>query len=295
MTEPLTGTLLIVSGDCAEEPGVQLEQLARAPSVRLGHRIDLCLAKEPAGSMAAGMRTLVASGAQRIVIVPLGLPPQEGPGQTPLAIKWASRRWPFLTFHAASPLDWQECAAWLNDVALEAVTGTAKQAAQSVVLLVGAGGPDSLANANLARLAHLVRNQGASEFARVDYAFLDAGQPCIPEALQMQPRLDKRNIIVVAWLLYTCEALQRVKDQVKQAARECVLDAAVAAAPLSHPTLIDSLISHHQEALADDSFLAPELDGNPSGDCPHPGAYYTCFKRNHCGGRGSAPGAGSKD
>ena len=257
MTEPLTGTLLVVSDDCSEEGRAQCGKLAGALSTRLGQSVVLCLLEDPDEPVVAGIRDLVASGAQRLVIVPLVLSPKQEQGEIPLAIKWASRRWPFLTFHASSPLDWQERAAWLNDVTLEAATATATQAAESAVLLVGADGPDSLANANLARLAHLVRSRGLAKFARTDYAFLDAERPSIAEALQMQARLGMRNIVVVPWLLYAGEALQRVEDQVKRAARECDLHATLAAAPLSHPTLIDSLISHHQKALADDSFLAP--------------------------------------
>jgi sirohydrochlorin cobaltochelatase len=253
MTEPLTGVLLIVSGDRAAGARPQCEQLACALSTRLDQPVVLCLLEDPGQPVVTGIRTLVAFGAQRLVIVPLVLSPKQEQGETLLAIKWASRRWPFLQFHAAPPLDWQEWAAWLHHVA----RGAATPAAESAVLLVGAGGPNSLANANVARLGYLVRNLGASEFVCVDYAFLDSDRPGIPEVLQMHARLGMRNVIVVPWLFFADETLRRLEDQVKQSLRECDLHVTLADSPLSHPTLIDSLCSHHQNAVADDSFLAP--------------------------------------
>jgi sirohydrochlorin cobaltochelatase len=257
MTEAPTGTLLVVSGDCSDEVRAQCGKLVGALSTRLGQMVALCLREDPGEPVVAGIRPLVASGAQRLVIVPLLLSPKQEQGEIPLAIKWASRRWPFLTFHAATPLNWQEWGTWLNELALDCLTARTAQAGPTAVVLAGNACSDSLANANLARLAHLVRSRGIVKFARVDYSFLDIERPGISETLQMQARLGMRNIVVVPWLLHASEALRRLEDQVEQTAQDCDLNATVAATPLSHSTLIDSLISHHQEALADDSFLAP--------------------------------------
>jgi len=258
MTEPLTGTLLIVSGSCADEDYRQAGELARAFAVQVGQPVVLCLAAGPGEPVAAGIRTLVASGAQRLVIVPLVLSPDQEQGKVPLAIKWASKRWPFLTLHAAAPLDWQEWAVCLKETAFDAMGGLAAEPGEMAVLLAGAGCPDPMTNANLARLAHLVRE--ASAFARVDHAFLDDVRPSVLEAVQALARLGLRDIVVVPWLLAASDAPRLLAEQVGQAARGHDLRVIVAAAALSHPTLIDILLSHHQTALTDNSLLAPSWE-----------------------------------
>lgn len=244
MSEPRTGTLLVVSG--SQEPCPQAAELSRALAARLEQAVVPC--REGGEPVAAGIRDLVASGHQRLVMVPLLLSPEQEQGPIPLAIQWASRRWPFLAFHAAAPLSWPEWAAWLQATASDAL---AVRPGESAVLLAGAGCANPLTNANLARLAQLVRE--ASAFAHVDHAFLDTARPSIPEAVQIPARLGWRNQVVVPWQV----AGDVLADQVKQAAREHDLQATVAAASLAHPALIDILVSHHQAALADNSFLAP--------------------------------------
>jgi sirohydrochlorin cobaltochelatase len=255
MGQPSTGTLLIVPGQVGEDNRRLAGELAHAFATRLGQAVVLCQQEDPGEPGVAGIRALVASGAQRLVVVPLALSPDQDQREIPGAIKWASRRWPFLTFHAAAPLTWQEWAGWLIEAACDALNDLAVRPGEAAVLLAGAGGPDALTNANLPRLAHLVRE--ASAFARVDHAFLDAVRPDISEAAEMLARLGLRNLVVVPWLLAAGDAPQHLADRVRQAAREHDLRATVAAAPLAHPALIDVLIAHHQAALADDSFLAP--------------------------------------
>jgi sirohydrochlorin cobaltochelatase len=255
MTEPIASTLLLVSGDSTGgEAGRQAEALAEALATRLGQLVVLRRAASPGEPLTSGIRALVGAGAQRLVIVPLILSPGQEQGEIPSAITWASRRWPFLTFHLAAPPSWQEWAACLKATALDALGGLEAPAEETAVLLAGAGGPNPLTNANLARLAHLV--QEATAFARVDHAFQDAARPGVSEAVQALGRLGPRNLVVLPWLL-DADGLHRLTDQVKQAGREDGLRAVVAASPVAHPALIDVLSAHHQAALADNSLLAP--------------------------------------
>lgn len=254
MTEPLTGMLLVVSGDRATRGRPQCEQLARALQARLQQPVVFCSADEPAESMVAGLRTLVASGAQRLVIAPLDLPPRENPGETLPAIKWASRRWPFLSFHAAAPLDWQNWADWIKEIAMGALVDRS-QPSEVAVLVVGAGCSDAATNANVARLAHLVWE--ASEFASVEYAFLDAARLGIQQAVNIQARVGVRHIAVIPWLLFDDDRVERLTGQVKRAARQHHVHMTVAAVPLVHEVLMEFLISRYEVALTDHSFLAP--------------------------------------
>jgi sirohydrochlorin cobaltochelatase len=249
--EPPTGTLLIAPDN---DPG-QAAGLARSLATRLGQPVVLCPAGGPTESVATGLRTLAAAGARRLVMVPLVLPAEQEQGKLLSAVRWASRRWPFLALHAAAPLDWRELAAFLRVVAFDALRGLAVRPEEVAVLLAGAGGPEPLTNANLARLAHLLLESSA--FARVDHGFLGSVRPGVGEAFAVLARLGMRNVVVVPWLAAPDDAPRRLVDRVEQSAREHDLRAAVADTALAHPALIDLLIARHDAALADHSFLAP--------------------------------------
>jgi sirohydrochlorin cobaltochelatase len=255
MIELPTGTLLIVSGSCAGESSRPAGELAHALGARLNQPVILCLADGPGEPVAAGLRHLVAAGAQRLVMAPLVLSPEQDQGEIPLAIKWASRRWPFLTFHAAAPLSWPEWAAWVEATAVDALSGLAVRPVDAVLVLASAGSEAPQTNAKLAGLAHLVRE--TTPFARVEHMFLNRVRPSVAEVAQMLAHLDLRRLVVVPWLLAKEDTLGRLADQVQQAAEQHHLHAIVAATPLAHPRLVDILVAHHQTALADNSFLAP--------------------------------------
>jgi len=242
----------VVSGPCPSRLRRQCGALAQAFATRLGHAVVLCVQEDSGEPLVAGIRTLVASGAQRLVIVPLALSPDQSQAAVPPAIRWASRRWPFLAFHAAAPLAWGDWAAWLTAVALDVVGDGATRPDEVALLLAGTTAPDPLINANLARLAHLVRE--ASAFARVDHVFLGAARPSLPETARTLARLGLSRVVVVPWLL---RGDARLASRVKRAAQEHGLHAVVASAPLAHGALLDVLVARHRAAVADESFLAP--------------------------------------
>lgn len=239
MSPPATGTLLVVSGTRPKA------DVAGALQARLGQAVACCEAEYAA--VVAGIRGLVAEGAQRLVILPLDLKLE--PDQAiPEAVRWVSRRWPFLTFHAGPPLTWPEWVSCLKASAVEALATSA----QTAVLIVGPGWPRPLDNANVARLAQVLRE--ASNFARVDHAFLDVPYPDVPSAIEVVARLGLSSLVVVPWLL-DATGEQRLADQVQSAAQS--LRVVVAGNPLAQPVLVDILAAHHKAGLADTSYLAP--------------------------------------
>jgi sirohydrochlorin cobaltochelatase len=259
MTEPSTGTLLLVPAQAGADCRRLAGDLAHALAGRLGPVLP-CLA-DGHGELpfVAGIRSLVAAGAQRLVVLPLLLSPETGEGEDlSRAVQWASRRWPFLTFHRAAPLTWPEWAGLVSETARGALADLAAPPGETALLIVTAGCPGSLANADLARLAHLVRQW--SDFARVDGAFLDTARPSIPDAIALLARLNVQQVVVVPWLTAPGDSLRPAVDQAEQAARACNLRVAVAVSPLAHPALIDLLTAHCQAALQDDSLLAPSWE-----------------------------------
>jgi sirohydrochlorin cobaltochelatase len=248
MVEARTGTLLIVPGPAGED----WEQLA----ANLAGRLDQVVQYVAGGqSFVAGVRSLVASGVQRLVVLPL-LPPdtQEAQGVA-RAVEQASRRWPFLTFHRAVPLTWQEWAALVREVAQGALAEPGPRPAETALLIVAAGSADALANADLARLAYLVWE--GSEFARVDCAFLETARPNVADAVGLLARINPRAIAVVPWLLPAGDRLRLFGEQ---AGQRWDLPVVLAPTPLAQSAFLDLILSHCQAALDDESLLAPSWE-----------------------------------
>jgi sirohydrochlorin cobaltochelatase len=258
MAAAMTGALVILPGGLAREARRQLAELTQAFAARLGQPVVSCQLAEAGEPVAVGIRTLVAAGAQRLVMVPLHLSPEQQYGPIPPAIGWANRRWPFLTFHAAAPITWLEWAGVLKQAVCDALTALGAPLASAAVVLVGAGGPDPLANANVARLAHLLAEAG--DFARVHYAFCGAGKPGLTEALARLACADLHNVVVAPWLLAPGDTLDQLKAEAERAACASNLRAVLAVTATEHPAFLELMVAHHQAALEDDSLLAPSWD-----------------------------------
>ena len=253
-SEPRAGVLLVASGASTEDLRRQSEELARALAARLGRPVTLCRHEDSEASVVAGIRTLIGAGSERLVALPVSLSTDQRQPDLARAITWASRRWPFFDFHVAAPPIWDEWAAWLETLARDALSHLGAQPEDSAILLAGEASSSPVTNANLPRLAHLVREAGA--FARVEHAFLGAVRPSPSEVAGMLAHLGLRTLVVVPWLLATDAALRRLADQMEQAAADHGLRAVVAHAPLAHDALIDVLVARHRAALDDRSLLA---------------------------------------
>jgi sirohydrochlorin cobaltochelatase len=253
-----TGALLLFAGRPSPQANQQAGDLARALAARLGRAVEFSMAEGPGEPVAAGIRALVASGVQRLVMLPLNVSSEQQQGSDALAIKWASRRWPFLTFHAAAPLTWQEWAGVLNEAANDALNRLPVPPAKAAVLLVGAGGPDPLANADVARLAYLLGETGT--FARVDYAFLGAGKPGLTEALARLADENVQTVGVTPWLPARGDTLEQFWAEAARATRACTINAVLAVPATEHPAFLELMVAHYQAALEDCSLLAPSWE-----------------------------------
>jgi sirohydrochlorin cobaltochelatase len=259
MAAPMTGALLILPDELPQDVGRQLAELSHAFAARLGQPVVSCVLGEAGEAVAAGLRQLVAFGVRQIVAIPLLLSPDQNRNRRIFAaIQWASRRWPFLTFHPASATTWQEWAGLVRATARDALVRLGTPPGETGVLIAGPGGLDPLVNADLARLAHLAFEAG--EFARVDYAFLDTARPSVAGEIAWLASRGLRNFVLVPWLLSAGDTLKRLSDQGEQAARQRDLRLTVALSPSGHSGFIDVLISRFQSALADDSLLVPSWD-----------------------------------
>ncbi|MGN6548024.1 MAG: sirohydrochlorin chelatase [Aureliella sp.] len=252
MVDEVTGTLLALRDIGRNWTQSQARGLAGALEQRLGQRVVVCIEEIPEQTLGAGVGELVEAQVQRLVILPLGLLPDGKHERVSNVIRWAHRQWPELQFHIAPPLTWLECAGWLRATIEEALASQSAELENAGGLLVGQASPSPLANADLARLAQLLRELSAVK--RIEHAFID-GRPALAEAVRSLARSGIEAIAAAPWLMGDSDAWQA--DPIwRELEKNSMRIHFVSAIPsLVHPGLINLLVANYYTALADDRYL----------------------------------------
>lgn len=171
----MQATLLVLSGTPSDAEREILAAQTRALSSHAGEPVVLC------GALLDGVRTLVASGARRIVVLSLPLTTSQDASALQEAVRLASRRWPFLEFHAACGPNWTEWSKILADAA-------PPDCGSALITAPSSGDPQH--DANLGRLAWLVERR--------------LGRPTIgvlsDDLAPVLARCGDRRPAVIAWL-----------------------------------------------------------------------------------------------
>lgn len=262
-----TGTLLFPCDIGARWGRTQVDELARKLEARLQQPVVAVGDwNEPSGALSPAIRALLDVGTDRIVVLPLGLLSESSRDDFAEPFARAIQQARAVQFHVAAPLTRAELTGWLRATAIDALTGLAMRPDAAAVLLVGENETPE-ANAELAGLAHLVLE--SSPFARVQHAYLDGARPAVRDALIDLSRLGSRQIVVLPWLLEEEARFERLRDDVVEAAQVFGLSASLSIPSLSHPALVNLLVSNHCAALSDEpvSLGAPSEPLTPdSGD-----------------------------
>jgi len=212
MDTPLT--LLLAHGDAV--PRRSLAGLARRLAAKLGHDVEGCLLDGPGDPLGAAVERGIERGISRFVVLSLGLARTGGDDtRADRAIARVLRRWPELRVHRGAPLDPDDLARMLGDRARE--TKGRAPAEDAVVVIVGGGGANPTANAELAGLARLVYE--AHRFRDVDYAFLDLTGPSVGEVIGRWARLGAKLIVAVPCLVFPGRAFRGLAEHAAGAAK----------------------------------------------------------------------------
>ena len=242
-----TGILLFacdIGAGWGREP---IDELARRLETRLGQPVAVVGDWEGADDKLAGS-SLINSAIDRIVVLPLGLLTEPSRRRLAQLLAETVAQGPGLRVHLAASLTWLDWTDWLRATATDAMAGLAMRRDAAAVLLVDETGPRE-ANADLARLAHLLLE--ASPFARVGYAVQGGGRPSVRNSLCDLSRARARQVVVLPWLMGNYARLQCLRDDVVAAAHEFGLSASLSTPALSHPDLVNLLLSRHAAALTD--------------------------------------------
>ncbi len=246
---PRTATLLIGRDIGAAWGRTQAEELTRHLELRLKQPVVLCWADDSVADFSDSIQSLVNAEISRLIVSPLGLLPIPETGPIPLALARAGQQWPSLTFHTAAPLTWLDWAGWLQRTAIDNLTADDRTPESSALLLVGRGSSSALENADLARLAQLLRDTGP--FALVEHAFVEGTRPSIPDAIRHVVDAGLSTAVAVPWLLDEEGDEQQFRALVGRDAGRRDIDVRIAIPQLAHPALVNLLVSNHLAALAE--------------------------------------------
>ncbi|MFO0919862.1 MAG: hypothetical protein U0872_16310 [Planctomycetaceae bacterium] len=242
---PSTGTLLIVRDIAVAWDRLQVEELARLLASQL-HQPTAC--HFPEDSLADGIQKLADQGVRRLILLPLGLLPVSDHGSLRQTVSWAQRRWPGLECLRAPPLTWREWARWLNRVAIEAAheQKTVYDPEEIAVLVIGRAAPDPLTNADLARLAHLLREPGL--WKSVAYGLIGSETASPGQAIDTLIDRRPRHIVVAPWLVSQEEVQSALGPELDRAVQSHGIEVTVAKPNLCRRSLINLLVANQLSA-----------------------------------------------
>ncbi len=254
-----TAILLIGYGHQDPKQAANFQQFAARLADPLGQMVIPCPLDRAGNPIMDGIRAGLQQGAVKFVVLPLIISPAEY-RETALttAIEWASRRWSFLSFHVAPPLDWQ---AW-TAIFAAAIQPQSAEPSETGVILVSDNRHQDDAQieiaGDLAKLGHILQAQHG--FSRVEIITRNHDAASLESAFRHCKLAAANQIIVVPTYLFGGEQLSALVDNVAHVAATSETDLKIID-PLENTTsFMDRLVSQYQAGLADDSLLPVSWD-----------------------------------
>ena len=198
--------------------------------------------------VADAVARLVAAGHRRLGVVPLTLVAAgHAKGDIPGSLARETQRHPGLTYAYGRPLGPHPTLLTMLADRIAAVRGPGP----TTVLLVGRGSTDPDANAEVAKLARLLREGRA--YTDVEFAFISLAEPGVPAGLERARRLGATSVVVAPYFLFGGLLPDRVAAQARAwAADHPEVTVAVAGLLGDTDELADLVLERYREALAGD-------------------------------------------
>lgn len=244
--------MLLIRDIGAEWPSEQCSDLPTCLQNRLHQPLAVWNENDPTCSLSDAIQSLIDSDIRQLTILPFGLFAIPERGAITQSFLLASRSCSSLGFKIADPLTWMELSDWLRATAFDAITAAKFPPDKTGILVVGASTPNPMTNANLACLAHLIRETGP--IAGVQHAFLDALTPTIAEAIGSLKLAGVDHVVVIPWLICGHELLESLNRDLHQATASSGMTAQIAPLQLDHPALINLLVANHLTAVPTDAY-----------------------------------------
>jgi len=198
-----------------------------------------------------GMDRLVRQGAKTIVVLPAVLM-AAGHAKNDMAseVRRARLRYPNLTIHMGRALDVMPQLLQLCDLRYRQALADRPSVPteDTLLLLVGRGSSDPDANANIAKVAHFLKEGYPAAWAA--HAYSGIARPLLKEALPVCERAGFRRIVVQPYFLFTGVLLKRIYAQVEER-RLARPDVDLVCTPhlQTHALLLEAFAERAREAL----------------------------------------------
>ncbi len=209
---PPTAVLLLEYGQQDANWEQNFQDLAARLARQLDQVVIPCFLGCSTNLVLDGIRRGVQQGAVKFVVLPLFLSPaMYRDNAIAEAVTWASRRWPFLTFHVSQPLNWE---IWtnifrtqLNEV--EPLSRAAPAARSDFgLVLIGQDEDSSEGRGDLAKLGRLIFE--AIDVKWVELGFLAKAYPDVDRAIQQTLAAGAKRIILQPTFLFGAMSLDPI-------------------------------------------------------------------------------------
>lgn len=254
MTISSTTEALLLIGHGSRDPAAiaEYQSFAETLAGQLGAPVQACFLEFADPPIVEGMRACIASGASRIVALPLFLGPAgHQKNDVPAIINWARTKWPHLEFQYGAPLGAQpQIIEILAQRAAEAIAASAATipAQETALILVGRGSRDPDSNSDIYKIGRMLWEGRA--YGWVESAFYALTEPGIETVVERCIKLGARRIISLPYLLFTGLIRQRLDARVL-ALRSAYPQVEILAAEHlgNHPGLIAAVRYRYEQAL----------------------------------------------
>lgn len=263
--------LLIGHGSQDPEGAEGFRQMAKAMAERMAgreERVDHCFLEFAAPNIQEGVDRLSHQGVSRITAVPVMLlDAGHAMVDIPAELTRARQRHPAIRFDYGEHLGFHPK---LMQVLLKqlAAVGEAPEDLndQTVILMVGRGSSDPVANSNFCKWARMLWER--TGYRAVDSAFIGITRPTLPEGLDRAVVSGAKTVVVLPYFLFTGTLYKRIAEtvsayQVRYPAMKFRLTRHFGLEPLLLDVVeerVEEALSGHANAYADD-WMRPLAEG----------------------------------
>lgn len=259
-------TAILLIGYDHQDPkqAANFQQLAEHLADQLRQVVIPCPLDRGGNPLLDGIRIGLQQGVVKFVVQPLFISPAEYQANAVVeAITWASRRWSFLSFHVAPPLNFW---TWANIFAA-AVQADPPDPKRTGVVLVSHSDSDTNSQVeiegDLAKLGRILHSQYG--FARVEQIHIDKpstedSRAALDLAIRHCQLANAQEIVLLPISLFGGQSFAALVDNGSHAAGRSEVELKIAAPVTQHPPFITALVEQYQAGLADDSLLPVSWD-----------------------------------
>lgn len=243
-----SATLLVAKNFQDAQEQAAYDRLAAALAARLDQPVIPFPIDQSQQRISQILVDLLRHGVLEVVTLPIFLTPTDyAHHAVPDAVKYISRRWPFMRLHLGTPFVWQDWLALLGEQ-LANVSGN-----DTAVILAAHDTNNPAVHSDIAKLARLIYETFPAGW--VDMALIGQTSSTLPQTIRRYQAFGAARVVVIPYMLFEGEIYQNLVARVEDAPSQGQVR--LLSSLSTGCVLIDHLLKKHQQALADTTLLPP--------------------------------------